>query len=128
MVGRQEEILLFDKLLNSERSELLLVTGRRRVGKTFLIRETCKENICFEFIGTQYGETENQLQKFALEIENSFPEKGKNIIFKNWSVALRHLSTCIDGLRKSKKKKVIFFDEFPWIAQHKSNFLQEFDY
>jgi uncharacterized protein len=128
MIGRQEEITIFEKLINSEKSELLLVTGRRRVGKTFLIRETCKENICFEFIGTQYGETENQLQKFALEIENSFPEKGKNVSFKNWSVALRHLSFCIEGLKKPKQKRVIFFDEFPWIAQHKSNFLQEFDY
>ena len=128
MVGRQEEILILNKLLDSDRSELLLVTGRRRVGKTYLIRENFKENICFEFIGTQYGDTENQLRKFALETENFFPEKGQNVSLKNWSVAFRHLSNCVENLKKSKKKRVIFFDEFPWIAQHKSNFLQEFDY
>jgi uncharacterized protein len=128
MIGRQEEISILNKLLNSERSELLLVTGRRRVGKTYLIREIFKENICFEFIGTQYGDTENQLQKFALETGNFFPEKSQNVSLKNWSIAFRHLSNCIEGLRKTKNKKVIFFDEFPWIAQHKSNFLQEFDY
>ena len=128
MIGRQEEISILNKLINSERSELLLVTGRRRVGKTYLIRETFKENTCFEFIGTQYGNTENQLQKFTLEIQNFFPEKSQNISLKNWSVALRHLSNCIENLKKTKKKRVVFFDEFPWIAQHKSNFLQEFDY
>jgi uncharacterized protein len=128
MIGRQEEIAILNKLLHSERSELLLVTGRRRVGKTYLIRETFKENICFEFIGTQYGDTENQLQKFTQEVESFFPERSQNISLKNWSVALRHLSMCIENQKKTKGKKVIFFDEFPWIAQHKSNFLQEFDY
>ena len=128
MIGRQNEISILNKLLDSERSELLLVTGRRRVGKTYLIRENFKENICFEFIGTQYRDTENQLQKFALETENFFPEKSRNVFLKNWSIAFRHLSNCVENLKKSKKKKVIFFDEFPWIAQHKSNFLQEFDY
>ena len=128
MIGRQEEITILNKLLNSERSELLLVTGRRRVGKTYLIRETFKENICFEFIGTQYGDTNNQLQKFALETENFFLEKSRNVSLKNWSIAFRHLRNCVETLKKTKKKKVIFFDEIPWIAQHKSNFLQEFDY
>jgi uncharacterized protein len=128
MVGRQEETLILDKLLNTDKSELLIVTGRRRVGKTYLIREYLKENICFEFIGTQHAETENQLEKYALKIEEYFPEKGKNISFKNWATALKHLSDCIESLRKSKKKKVVFIDEFPWIAIHKSNFIQEFDY
>jgi uncharacterized protein len=128
MVGRQEEIQILDKLLNSEKSELLIVTGRRRVGKTYLIREYFKENICFEFIGTQYAEPENQLQKYAVEIEKYFPEISKNISYKNWSDALKHLGDCIGSMRKSKKKKVVFIDEFPWIAQAKSNFLQEFDY
>lgn len=128
MIGRQEETAILDKLIHSEKSELLLVTGRRRVGKTFLIREYFKENICFEFIGTQYAEMENQLEKYAIEIEKYFPEKGKNISFKNWTSALQHLADCIESLRKTKKKRVVFIDEFPWIAMHKSNFIHEFDY
>jgi uncharacterized protein len=128
MIGRQEETAKLNKLLNSEKAELLLVTGRRRVGKTYLIREYFKGNICFEFIGTQYAETKNQLEKYATEIEKYFPEKGKNISFNNWTNALSHLSDCIESLRKTKKKKVVFIDEFPWIAINKSNFIHEFDY
>jgi uncharacterized protein len=70
----------------------------------------------------------NQLEKFTLSIDKYFPGRGKNIRFTNWAHALEHLSDCMLSLRKTKKKKVIFFDEFPWIAHHKSNFLKEFGY
>ncbi len=128
MIGRQNETQILGKLLNSQKSELLLVTGRRRVGKTYLIREYFKENICFEFIGTQYAETENQLEKYALKIKEYFPKKGENILLKSWASALKHLGDCIESLRKTKKKRVVLIDEFPWIAKHKSNFIEEFDY
>ena len=97
-----------NKLLNPERSELLLVTGRRRVGKSHLIRENFKENICVEFVGTQYGDTGNQLQKFALETKNLFLEKYQNVSLTNWSVAFRHLSNYVESLKKKEEKSCFF--------------------
>lgn len=128
MIGRTEEMAIFSKLLESQKPELLLITGRRRVGKTFLVREGLKPSICFEFVGTQKGELKNQLDKFANAIEHYFPGRGKNLKFAKWDSALAQLSSCLDGMRKSKKKRVLFFDEFPWIAHHKSNFTREFGY
>lgn len=128
MVGRNEELEIIDKLLKSKKSDLVIVTGRRRVGKTYLIREAFKDFICFEFTGTQYGETENQLQKFSKEISKYFPKLKNKLDYNDWYSALENLSKGIDSLRKSNKKRVIFIDEFPWIATPKSKFLQEFDY
>ena len=80
----------------------MLVTGKRRFEKTYLIREIFKENICVEFVGTQYGDTGNQLQKFTLETKNLFLEKYQNVSLTNWSVAFRHLSNYVESLRKEK--------------------------
>ena len=39
IIGRTKEIAQFKELVNSKQSEFVAVYGRRRVGKTFLIRE-----------------------------------------------------------------------------------------
>ena len=86
----------------------MLVTCRRRVGKSYLIREDFKGNICVEFVGTQYGDTGNQLQKFALETKNLFLEKYQNVSLTNWSVAFRHLSNYVESLKKKEEKSCFF--------------------
>ena len=49
MFGRDEECRLIRKYLNSNRSEFVAVYGRRRVGKTFLLRQTLGDSLCFSF-------------------------------------------------------------------------------
>jgi len=55
MIGRKQERQQLDNLLTSSKAELLTIIGRRRVGKTYLIREHYKKKIIFEFTGTQYA-------------------------------------------------------------------------
>lgn len=55
LIGRIAEIEKLDKLLVSGSAEFLAVYGRRRVGKTFLIRQHLKNNIVFDFTGTRNG-------------------------------------------------------------------------
>lgn len=61
MIGRQKEIERIKSLLTSERSEFLAVTGRRRVGKTFLIDKSLQEHYCFSMTGIQNGSLTAQL-------------------------------------------------------------------
>ena len=109
--------------LKSKRPELIAVYGRRRVGKTFLIRNIYKNDIQFEFSGIHRASMKQQLKNFHLTLSarlSGFPRPA------DWIEAFSLLSQFIDKLT-SKKKKVIFFDEFPWLDTRKSNFLPAFD-
>lgn len=127
MIGRTEEIAIMGQLLASKEAEMVAVVGRRRVGKTFLIRETYKQNIVFEFVGIQNGSRKEHLNSFLFELRNTF---GKELIpakIDNWLEAFQLLITSLSSI-KPDKKPVIFIDELPWIAGPKSDFLKAFGY
>ncbi|MEQ1746300.1 MAG: ATP-binding protein [Saprospiraceae bacterium] len=64
-VGRQQEQAVLQKALQSHEPEMVAVIGRRRVGKTFLVRSTYSESIDFEITGIQNGSLQEQLQHFT---------------------------------------------------------------
>ncbi|MDZ7898456.1 MAG: ATP-binding protein [Arcicella sp.] len=125
IIGRNSEKALMKSLLNSPKSEFLAVYGRRRIGKTYLIKNIYAENIAFEFTGTQNASLNNQLFKFFEKFNAYFPEQIEAEQPKTWSEGFSLLKKC---LMKSPEKKVIFFDELPWIAGKRSNFLEELAY
>ena len=124
MVGREEETARLKLLLTTKESEFLTVVGRRRVGKTYLIRETYKNELAFELTGIQNASTEEQLSNFHFALRQYFKnfdtDRPKA---KNWIEAFQLL---IEELKrsKSKKKKVLFIDELPWLATARSGFLK----
>ena len=125
MIGRQYERAVMSGLLHKKGAELLAVLGRRRVGKTYLISEQYKDHMAFAFTGTQYADTENQLEKFRTKLAQLTSRDIDKI--KDWAEAFKQLTTYLKRSRK-RKKPVIFFDELPWIASRRSGFLQEFGY
>jgi AAA+ ATPase superfamily predicted ATPase len=125
IIGREKQILQLNSLLISDKSELVAIYGRRRVGKTFLIREVYKNQTIFEVSGIADGSYKEQLNNFFNEIGVRSPIFKKRNIPTNWLEAFRLLTEFIDG-KTDKNKKVIFIDEFPWIHTHKSKFIQLF--
>ncbi len=123
LIGRKFEISILTNALKSKRPELIAVYGRRRVGKTFLIRNVYKDNIRFEFSGIYKGTLKQQLNNFHLTL--STKRKGLKKP-SDWIEAFHQLGQYLDKL-KVKKKKVIFIDEFPWLDPRRSNFLAAFD-
>ncbi len=123
LIGRREEIKLLHNALKSNYSELIAVYGRRRVGKTFLIREVYKKEIVFSFSGLFQANLKTQLQNFHFLLSKNIKKTTKP---KSWLEAFYQLEAFLDK-KKSKKKKVIFIDEFPWLDSRKSNFLTAFD-
>lgn len=122
-IGRNREILILQDALKSNKPELIAVYGRRRIGKTFLIREVYKKHIVFEFSGIYNESLSGQLKNFRLILS------GKNVRIKkpaDWIEAFYALGQFIDQIT-SKQKKVIFIDEFPWLDTRKSKFLPAFD-
>jgi uncharacterized protein len=124
LIGRKYEKIILENTLECARPELIVVYGRRRIGKTFLIREVYKNHIQFKFSGINKMSLKEQLKSFHLSLT---AKKYKCPIPTDWIEAFHQLSQYIDKL-KSKDKKVIFIDEFPWLDTRKSNFLPAFDH
>lgn len=128
IVGRITEIAEMKSLLDDKRPHLLMLTGRRRVGKTFLINEVYKHHLVFSFTGTKDGLIGNQLQKFDGKLKEYGSKRLHYDVSKNWYEAFVQLKKMLQAPRRSKRKRVVFFDEFPWINSHNSQFFNEFSY
>lgn len=126
LIGRHKEIYELDRCMQSDRSEFVIVYGRRRVGKTFLINEYFNNTFTFRFVGTRNADLETQLENFASTLKeySNAPFVPK---IKSWFDAFDALKKYIKSL-KTKKKKVIFFDEMPWMDTHKSGFVSALEY
>jgi hypothetical protein len=127
ITGRKEELAILNKALQSNEPEMVAVIGRRRVGKTFLIRHAYKGRIDFDLTGIQKGTSRQQLQNFAerltLYAKPLFPFQRPT----NWLQAFQMLVTWLEATPKTEKR-VIFFDELPWLATRKSDFIQALGY
>ncbi len=123
IIGREEEKAEMVSYLKDEKSHLLAVIGRRRVGKTFLIREVYKQNKVFEMTGLKDADLNKQLINFTLQI-NLYLQKGEQYDTpEDWLRAFNLLGKAISEL-KASQKPVVFFDEVPWIAGKKSGFTE----
>jgi uncharacterized protein len=126
IIGRKEEIQLLDQALQSKEAGLIAVYGRRRVGKTFLIHTYFKDYLAFELTGMYGASMKQQLQQFShsfqLATGSALPLKAP----ENWIEAFQALAQHLAG--KSKKKQVVFLDEFPWLDSRKSGFFPAFEH
>jgi predicted AAA+ superfamily ATPase len=125
IAGRQEEVAIFDKILASTEAEFVAVYGRRRVGKTFLIKEFFDELICFEIAGIYKASLQDQLANFATSLGKSSglgitPQKSSS-----WQEAFLQLENYLESpfLKEKKGKQVVFIDELPWLNSPRSKFL-----
>ena len=125
VIGRKAEQEHLNELLASERSEFIALYGRRRVGKTFLIREALGSEFVFYATGILDGTIAQQITNFNEEI---IYFGGKSLVpAKNWSEAFSNLNALIKTSKK-KGKKVIFLDEAPWMSTPRSGFLSALDH
>lgn len=124
MFGRENEKQTLLSLLDSDKSEFVAVYGRRRVGKTFLVRETFNYNFAFQHTGLQDANINEQLEEFANSLIIAGIKKVKRP--KNWSQAFFILGQYISTLPEGKK--VIFIDELPWLDTPNSKFVSALDH
>lgn len=130
IIGRSPEKEQLSRAFSSKKSEFIAVYGRRRVGKTFLIRTyfTQKKCIFFHITGIKDGKLHEQLYEFTRILEATF--YGPQVRLKeptSWTLAFELLTQTIKQ-QSSRQKVVLFFDELPWLASQKSGFLQALDY
>jgi len=127
IIGRVTEKQLLEQTLKSDEAELIAMYGRRRVGKTYLIRKTFQKQLIFEFSGVHNAPLKEQLTNFRNTIAPLLKLSAQLAIPLNWTEAFLVLKNYAEPLLK-KNKCVIFLDEFPWLSSAKSGFLSAFEF
>ena len=117
IVGREAERQLLQRYQESEKSELVALYGRRRVGKTYLIRCTFRDEFDFSFTGMYETSKTLQLRRFAKQL-------GVDETPKDWFEAFDLLRDHLIALKK--KTVTVFLDELPWMDTRNSHFLEAF--
>ncbi len=124
MIGREYERDLLLKKAASDLSDFVVVYGRRRIGKTYLIRETFGGDFTFQHAGLARTTLQGQLDAFQSSlIEAGYMQCPR---LKNWLAAFNALKVVI--LKSRKKKKLIFLDEIPWMDTPKSGFVAQLEF
>jgi uncharacterized protein len=121
LIGRQQEQAKFQACVESGRSEFVVVYGRRRIGKTFLVRRFFKDSYAFSFVGKHEMPREQQLAEFAKEL-GRYSQSAFVPSLKSWTEAFDALQKMLESSKK-QGKKVIFLDEMPWMDTPKSDFV-----
>lgn len=118
-IGRKKELQLLHEIQNDDSSHFLAIYGRRRVGKTFLIREAFDYRFAFQHAGLSDSGMKGQIFAFVSSLKDAGYEVKKQP--KNWLEAFEYLK---DLIRKSsEKKKIIFIDELSWMDTPKCDLM-----
>lgn len=130
IIGRKREKDSLMQCLMSKRPEFVVVYGRRRVGKTYLVREYFNKQFSFYATGLTDEKTKGQLRGFQVSL-NEYGDEDKSIP-RDWFDAFTRLRKLLEGDKVYREpvnnKRVIFLDELPWMDTAKSDFKSALDY
>lgn len=122
IIGRKNELEVLDRLFTSRKSEFVIIYGRRRVGKTFLIDRRFEEEFSFRMSALANATGEQQLAKFQSNFNASADASlALSDSPRSWFDAFQAIIKLID--KDTRPRKVLFFDELPWFDTHGSDFI-----
>ena len=126
IIGRKSVIEDIMKSINSDKSEFIAVYGRRRVGKTFLIRNMFEGHFTLTFSGVSRSNTKTQIASFNAKLRQH-PVIGESLSNANtWMEAFNNLREIL--YKDTRKTKIIFIDELPWLDTKNSGFMAALEY
>ena len=125
LIGRKEYVEELEDVYKSSKSEFVAVYGRRRIGKTYLIDCVFAERMTFSITALANTTLKNQLLNFKIEMSRWFRRDCP--LSDNWLMAFNQLAEQLEAL-DNVPKKVLFFDEMPWMDTPKSDFLSSFEH
>ena len=122
MIGRKYEQRVLRELAEEDESRLAVVYGRRRVGKTYLVRETFANRFAFSHTGVEDGTMKDELFAFWDSLRDFGWECERP---GDWFDAFGELKKYLSQLPEGRK--IVFFDEVPWMDTRRSGFLKVFE-
>ena len=124
IIGRKKELEQLNSIFNSDKAELVAVYGRRRIGKTFLIKEFFKDKFDFYATGIFEGSKQDELDAFCDMLRQNSHDGQNPPPIKTWMDAFAALRAYLKRLRK--KRIIVFLDELPWFDVPSGQFLKAF--
>ncbi|MBR1513638.1 MAG: ATP-binding protein [Bacteroidales bacterium] len=121
MIGREREMAELQRCVDSDRSEFVIVYGRRRVGKTYLVDQFFHHQFDFSYTGGHRLPKAKQLRNFGKALKK-YAMLERQPKFSDWDDAFDALEEYLEAM-PDDKRKVIFFDEMPWIDTPQSEFV-----
>ena len=125
LIGRADECRRLERCMDRQEAQLIVVQGRRRVGKTFLINHFFENRFDFKLTGEYKASKADQLENFIMELNRRTHLKQKAP--ESWKDAFEMLRSYLSSLPEDGKH-VVFLDEMPWMDTPKSGFLSAFEY
>ena len=125
IIGRKYECDRLDRCMGEHQAQLIVVYGRRRVGKTYLVQQYFDGRFDFKFTGAYRRSREDQLTNFTREMSR---QTGlQQSVPKDWDEAFVMLRDYLSAFSQNEKR-VVFFDEMPWMDTQRSGFMEAFEW
>jgi AAA+ ATPase superfamily predicted ATPase len=124
LIGREKQQQELLDLLRSKESQFCAIYGRRRVGKTFLVKQTFEGQFAFVHTGLNDATKEEQLWEFRESLRSAGMKHCR--LPKTWFEAFHLLEQHLSTL--PQKKKIVFIDELPWLDTPKSRFVSALEH
>jgi len=124
LIGRTKEKEELLDLFYSERPEFVVLYGRRRVGKTFLVNSLFENDLAFRVTAVLNEDTHEQLRTFALALTKYGREEEQ--VPADWITAFERLRVLLE--KSNRKRKVVFIDELPWFDTKDSYFISALEH
>lgn len=136
MIGRKNEQELLQEAIDKDRAQFIVVYGRRRVGKTFLINEFFHNTYAFkhtavsplsENLKPKKNLLKIQLKEFYYSLRSYGLQAGQPIPV-DWFDAFHQLQELLETKKNNNEPRVVFLDELPWLDTPRSNFMPAFEH
>ncbi|MBQ7691508.1 MAG: ATP-binding protein [Muribaculaceae bacterium] len=126
IIGRKREIEILERIFKSKKSEFVAIYGRRRIGKSYLVNEVFGKKIAFKVVGTYMKDDDKNYETYRqLQLAHFWDSLCLAGLDRSepkptcWREAFLLLRKLLEALRS--RRKVLFFDEFPWLAGPQSS-------
>lgn len=126
IIGRNKEQDILMRLYSSQKSEFLMVYGRRRVGKTFLLTQHFKNTFSFRLIGQANVTMAGQLLNFHTALTQFDQNQEYQSPPQSWFEAFQRLISYLE--QQNQQRKVVLLDELPWLDTRRSDFLSSLEH
>lgn len=111
-INRHQELAALERMFQSETAQFFVLYGRRRVGKTELLLQFCKNKRSIYFIASQLKERDHLQQLTEIARHTINDPLLQNLVFDDWESALIYF-----GQQAQEERLVLVLDEFQYLCE-----------